>query len=398
MVWTGLIIYSIIYIIETYLSHFPMARLFYGLIGLTIVVFLFTKISFDFSNRSRIVWITYLLMCIWLALMYVRSDFSFYYSPGLYDVLAYSGVLLLLLKPKPMFCSMINYGYKLNYLYLVIFFIPVVLSDNGVTQMISETFPIIAAYIFLTNKYQSNKNILLAIIVLVLALLVATLEARRNLMLTYALYIAGGGIMLFLNGKVKSFETKLIISLFSLLLVVGGIVFYTNQSSGMFSSISNRATENTRDEVFLAYAVDMMHTKDLLIGRGMSGEYYNPGVDRDYDTGESRDYRPHIECGYLEWILKGGCIYLFMYVFLFLMAIWRGIKSKNALCKASAFIVFVQLVDMVPFGLHAFNMKTFMVWLAVSVCLDKTICKMTDDEIRTNFFTTKHKLLPWQKE
>lgn len=397
ILWLSYIAYSILYIMETNFEGFPMATVLYTIIAFTAIVFVLKRVSFDFSNRSRSVWSIYILLCIWLAVMYLRSNMSFFISPRLYDVMAYFGVVLLLVKPLPLVANMFDFGYKFNYIYLFIFFAPIALSDNGITQMFLETFPVFAIYIFIANKYNSNKNIFLAFIVLMLALLVATFEARRNLMLTFGLYIMFGGIMFFMNGKAKSSEVKLLTALLALLMLIAGVGLYKIESSGMFSTISSRATENTRDGVFIAYAVDMMNAKDILIGRGMSGEYYNPGIDKDIESDEFKDYREHIECGYLEWILKGGIIYMLLYLILFIVAIWRGFKSKNALCKASALIVFVQLIDMVPFGLHAFNLKAFMIWLAVSVCLDDNIRRMSDEEITAELFTKKTKLLPWQK-
>lgn len=397
ILWLSYIAYSILYIMETNFEGFPMATVLYTIIAFTAIVFVLKRVSFDFSNRSRSVWSIYILLCIWLAVMYLRSNISFFISPRLYDVMAYFGVVLLLVKPLPFVANMFDFGYKFNYIYLFIFFVPIALSDNGITQMFLETFPVFAIYIFIANKYNSNKNIFLAFIVLMLALLVATFEARRNLMLTYGLYIMFGGIMFFMNGKAKSSEVKLLTALLALLMLIAGVGLYKIESSGMFSTISSRATENTRDGVFIAYAVDMINAKDILIGRGMSGEYYNPGIDKDIESDEFKDYREHIECGYLEWILKGGIIYMLLYLLLFIVAIWRGFKSKNALCKASALIVFVQLIDMVPFGLHAFNLKAFMIWLAVSVCLDDNIRRMSDEEITAELFTKKTKLLPWQK-
>ena len=58
----------------------------------------------------------------------------------------------------------------------------------------------------------------------------------------------------------------------------------------------------------------------------------------------------------------------------------------------------VQLIDMLPFGLHAFNMKTFFVWMSVSICLDERLLRMNDYEIKAIFFKNKIKLLPWGKK
>ena len=177
ILWLSYIAYSIIYILGINFDGIPMAAVFFAIFALTVIVFVFKRLSFDFTNRGRIVWLIYLLLCIWLAMMYIRSDVSFFVSPRLYDVMAYFGVVLLLVKPFPFVANMFDFGYKFNYIYLFIFFVPIALSDNSITQMFLETFPVFAIYIFLTNKYHSNKHILLALVILVLSLLVATFEA-----------------------------------------------------------------------------------------------------------------------------------------------------------------------------------------------------------------------------
>ncbi len=397
--WVAMLVYALLYVVETSLNSFPMASLFYMLAALPMIIAILGNLSFDFTNRSRICLLLYFAMLAWMLVMCARAKFDLFY-PHQYGILSYAGVVLLMVNTKPMLGSFISVGYKTNYAFILLMAIPLMTKETGVIQMMLETFSVPAAFIFLTNKYHSNRNITMSAIVLLLAFLVATLTARRNLMLTYALYIAIGGVFLMMNGKMKRAEVKVLAFLSALLLLMLALVFYMNESQGMFSKITGRASENTREEVFASFAADMLTSgSDVIVGRGMSGEYYCPGVDFiDDDRTESNDYRFFIECGYLQWILKGGLVYLFLYVALFLLAIWQGFKSRNALCKASACIVLVQLVDMAPFGLHGFNTKMLMIWLAVSICLDKNFRKMTDEQVRDELFTIKNKLLPWQKK
>ena len=83
---------------------------------------------------------------------------------------------------------------------------------------------------------------------------------------------------------------------------------------------------------------------------------------------------------------------------LMIPAIVKGVKAPNQLSKACAVIVFVQLVDMLVFGVPTFNIKTFMIWMAVSVCYNKRIAGMTDDEVNEMLFVKKRKLMPWEKK
>jgi hypothetical protein len=74
-----------------------------------------------------------------------------------------------------------------------------------------------------------------------------------------------------------------------------------------------------------------------------------------------------------------------------------GFRSHNQLCQASAWILAIQIIDMFPFGLHAFNTKTFMIWMAVAICFNRELCNKNDAEIADTFFTQPITPLPWQK-
>ena len=96
--------------------------------------------------------------------------------------------------------------------------------------------------------------------------------------------------------------------------------------------------------------------------------------------------------------MKGGVILLLLYLTLFIMAICKGFRASNQLCKGAACILCVQLMDMIAFGLHAFNTKTFMLWMLLSVCLNRSFLNMTDEQVQNMFYKKKYNLLSWEKK
>jgi hypothetical protein len=68
-----------------------------------------------------------------------------------------------------------------------------------------------------------------------------------------------------------------------------------------------------------------MKTEDWVIGRGMLGQYYCPGVDEATFQNSYTDYRNMIETDYLNIILKGGLISLGLVLLITIPAAIKGI-------------------------------------------------------------------------
>lgn len=405
--WIAIICYNIGILFEEFTEDYTLAmpKLLIVCSVLVVFVIIVRNLNFRLEGRTNAVWALFYSTLIWCALTYFRSDsvelldkFN-YIQP--YPILPYMALLLFLMPGDAMLRSFIFVGNRVNLIFIAIFLIPIVFKVNtGFIQLLLESFAISAAFIYVTNRYHPNKYVIISFIVLFLAFLVAILTARRNLMLIFALYLMVGSVLLVFNGKIKSTETRFILIVVSMLALIGAAVFYVEESKGVFSKITNRAKENTREEVFLSYIVDMSNPKDLTVGRGLFGKYYCPGVDgvNSLNPTGTEDYRKDIECGYLQLILKGGLIFLVLYLALFLVAIFKGFRASNQMCKGLACILIIQLIDMVPFGLHAFNTKTFMLWMILSVCLNNKYLQMSDDEILNLLYKKQFSLLLWQKK
>lgn len=396
LLWIGLLLYSAGYQMLLYLGESIYFKVFYalGVLFTLISLFAFLRVKNVFNVN-----VLYPVLLLWCLIMYLRSGAENYFSLYNYGTISFFGIIMPSLFIIPFMKSAVHIGRFVSLFFIATFWVPLFLPvGTGFVQSYLESYAVFGGFVFLTNKYHNKKDIYIAFVALFLALLVATITARRNLMLTFGLYIMFGSLFFIFNGKLKSLEIKIISILSSILLLFAVYYFYMSERSGAFSMITTRATENTREEVFMAFAVDMFNVKDLTIGRGIFGSYYNPGVDIDKVTGESMDDRGNIECGYLQCILKGGIIYLVLYVAIFVIAILKGRKSNNQFVKGCCIIILVQLIDMFPFGIHDFNSKTFIIWMALAVCMNPKLKNMTDDEIKECLYNRKNILLAWQKK
>lgn len=395
LLWIGLFIYSAGYQMLLYLGE---AVYFKAFLALGVLFALISLAAFMKPGNIFNVNIIYPVLLLWCFVMYLRSGTGNYLSLYNYGTVSFFGIIMPSLFIIPFLKGAIHIGRFVSLFFILTFWVPLVLPvDTGFIQSYLESYAVFGGFVFLTNKYHNKKDIYISFAAIFFAFLVATLTARRNLMLTFGLYMMFGSLFFVFNGKLKSLEIKIISVLSSILLLFAVYYYYMSERSGTFSMITDRATENTREEVFMAFAVDMFNVKDLTIGRGIYGEYYNPDVDIDDVTGESVDERGNIECGYLQCILKGGIIYLVLYVSLFIIAILKGVRSNNQFVKGCSIIVLVQLIDMFPFGIHSFNSKTFIIWMALAVCLNTKLRNMTDDEFKECMYNRKNILFAWQK-
>jgi hypothetical protein len=342
-------------------------------------------------------YVFFYLLLAWCVFMWAHSDVKELLTPvnyySSYDVLPYLSIALLVVPVARLVRSLLAFAYRTYRWYWALCLLPLIdVWNYGFNQTLVETFLMASVVLFLTNKYHRPRTLICAVVSLILGFLMCTLTARRNMMLTIALYMMVGSCSYVFGNKIKSLENRIVIIASAALFLLTALYVFMADSSGAFSLIAQRASENTRDGVLLGFMLDMDTVQDWVVGRGLFGTYYCPGID-DVDA----EYRSAIECGYLHDILKGGCVYLALYLVTVITALVRGFRAHNQLCTASAWILLIQLLDMVPFGLHAFNTKTFVIWTAVAICLSRELCSRSDAEISAEYFEQPTTPLPWQR-
>jgi low affinity Fe/Cu permease len=394
--WIGFILYTLGYTFSsvniTYLVCQPMQ-----ILGMVLFVgssvFL---VHFRFENKYlRVVYILYL---VWLVTIVVRG-FEFrlsYVEFSLYQ--DYLGVFpyfapLILLFPQTIFSfqKIFNVTIVLGVICVLMEAVFVrQLMNRDITDITSKAimenvarhlaFP--STFLLLTYSYQSKKIKILALVVSMLTLLFAIIRARRGLIFTIAIPMAFAYMISLLASKKRA--SIILASLFAALLMgVYGLQFFSQSS--LFSSLKSRADEDTRSGVEDCFRSDMK-TSDWIIGKGINGQYYCPGVDVDSTTG----YRSVIETDYENVILKGGLISLSLLLLITLPAAIKGIfYSKNILTRAAGFWILAWILSLYPSTGVVFTINYLILWLCVAICYNKGIRELPEDLMKFYFSGTK---------
>jgi len=302
-----------------------------------------------------------------------------------YGLFIYFTPLIILFPSNPSFYKKIFDAIVIFGIFFIIYdvlFIRDLLDRTGDTQEFIEHFgkslSIPCGFILLTYKYHSKKRIIFTGGVMILTLLFSIYKARRGLS-SICLSILMFSYLLYLINTKK----KLLVFYLSFLIIFSGLIYVNSvfhiKKNGLFSFIADKGNEDTRTGVELFF-YDDMKTKDWIIGRGINGEYFCPGVD------ELDDYRVMIETGYLQIILKGGIISLALYLLIAIPAVILGIfYSKNILSKASAIWILISLISLYPATVNTFSLAFLLVWVSIGICYSKKIRCLSDDTLKELF-------------
>ena len=254
------------------------------------------------------------------------------------------------------------------------------LDRSAVTQnsieYLARMLSMPCGFILLTYKYHSNKRKLIAFSVMLIALLFSVYKARRGLSITLSsIFIFSFFLFLFISK-----QKILILYLTFFILCVGGLYatsIYNINNNALLNKIADRADEDTRSGAELYFYNDMQ-TKDWIIGRGMNGEYFCPGIDDDPPS----DYRTLMETGYLQIILKGGLVRLALFILIAVPAVFLGLfASKNILSKGSAIWIMVALLSLYPATVESISFQYLIVWISIGICYSKQIRTLSDADI-----------------
>lgn len=398
--WVSLTLYTGIGLLDLWFPAVGKATLPCRLISIVVfIVILFYHVRLNGHERDRRPQWFLVLMLIWTAVMFFTSwPQTLWWVNYItqYDYISWLWIWVLLVPQLPLLKAFIRTQEAICYIGIALSALSFVkYTDNASMQFLCEGFTLGAGLMVMTQRYHERRINVLCYIVLILGFLTATIHARRNLMLTSGCYLMVAAFQLMFTSVIKSSSTRIVIimtCIFTLLCCSG--IYFANDH-GMFAKITSRFGANTREYVFLHFGADFgTHPGDLLTGRSMMGTYECPGVEGE--TG-NEGQRGVVECGYLNGILKGGLIYIFLYVALMLSAIFRGFHARNTLGKAGAWMLIFQLIDMVYFGIHSFNLKSFMLWMMVAVLLNNKLMTMTDAEMRHIIYQPKPELPKWKR-
>lgn len=252
-------------------------------------------------------------------------------------------------------------------------------AGNGMGEYTTELFEfyilltsfIAPVVLFLLRGFISKKEWKYAVINISIAFLVGIIAGRRSSSFVYGLVFVASYFLLF--RKKKNATINII-----LLIIASSFLMY---ELGLLDFFIAKFDNDSRSGVVENFVADMDSTS-WIIGRGAMGTYYDPGFVSDDFSGD----RNEIETGYLNFILKGGIIYLILYVCVLLIAFYKGFfRTNNAFTKAFACMCLISCIELIPYGVQCLNFKYIALWLGVGLCLNRNVRHMTNAEIKELF-------------
>lgn len=255
------------------------------------------------------------------------------------------------------------------------------LTSQALMEIFSKTLSIPCGFLLVTYIYQPKWRKLFAFFVVFVTLLLALIRGRRAITLMNVSYLVFFYLIYLYVNKIKF--TTLIFSLFAVCVIgVAGFKYYSANKKGTFSVLTSRIGEDTRSAVETCL-YDDMETEDWIIGKGMLGQYYCPGVDEASTENNFTDYRNMIETDYLNIILKGGMISLGLVLLITIPAVIKGIfYSKNVLSKAAGIWILFWILDLYPATVTTFTLNYVIVWICVGICYSRTIRNMAEEDVK----------------
>lgn len=336
------------------------------------------------NNYLKVIFPAYFL---WLVLIIIRGihfDFKsvmYMLLSADYGILVYFVPLIVLFPNNLLFYKKV---FNVIIVFGILFFISDVLFIRELLERSDETKDVIetlawylalpSGFILLTYKYHSNTRKILALATIVVALLFSIYQGRRGLS-----FILFSTLIFSFFSYLFSTKQKILVIYLSALFISLSLLYansiYNIGNNKLLNFIAQRGEEDTRTGVEVYFYNDMQ-TKDWIIGRGMNGEYFCPGIDDD------SDFRTVIETGYLQIILKGGLTRLILFLLISVPAVFLGLfYSKNLLSKAASCWIVITLLSLYPATVESFDLHYTIVWISVGICYSKKIRNYSDEYI-----------------
>ena len=281
----------------------------------------------------------------------------------------------------------IKYIYILIYPFLVLNLIyHKLILEQLSAELVIHTLVYPLGFFLLNARYVSNKKVNISFAIIFISFVSLAYLARRNAVVTLTGFMMSAYVLNTMNrSKVMLFR------IFPFLIGIGIFCFFTftTVSEKITKKLDERISEDTRSGLFQQFFFDLTHTHSMALGKGMNGTYYCPIEGQVTDDGvviSDETNRSIIENGYLQLMLKGGIIYIVLFLLVLIPAAFYGIfKSSNQFSKACGVMILLWLIDMSIYGLPTFCLHYIIIWICVGVCYQKNIRDKTNEEIQEEF-------------
>lgn len=393
LMWIGFILYTLSYTLSTTTYVNPIICQVLQIIGLLVFIpSFFTLLKFRLTNKYLCFIFT--LYLVWVAYIVIRglptnvSEIKFAIFDAWFGGILYLSPLFLLLPLKLYYIKKLFQSIfilAIAFLFYDAFFIRDLLSQGEsltsmyIIEYFSKTLAVPAFFLLMAYRYHSDRKKFFLVIILLVTIFFALFRARRGL-----LFMCGLSALFSYLLYLSQTRNKYFILIFTIIgggiLLVVGLEFFTSSRSGIFDYITDRGLEDTRSSVELCLYQDLNST-EWIIGKGMDGEYFCPGIDPDDITG----YRKTIETDYLQLVLKGGLVSVVLFLLITIPAIVKGLfYSKNLLTKAAACWIIYVLMNMYPATINTFTLQYILLWIAVAICFSAFIRNLEEEDL-TNY-------------
>lgn len=351
---------------------------FLSILGLLLILISFFQCGFK-NNRSKI-----LTVLVTILLIY-ETTIIFRFEENIFDLtdtdvqrkmffderffLSYFLPLIYFLK-KVNFRA-VSYFCIINLCIAVVMLITfrneIVLYDTSeYSSWIVESICLLAipVSLLLYLSFTISKRTVIFIIISYLVLLLTSIWLGRR-SVSFELLIALL-IFVYLNAKNKKVFMGCIILLILAYPYIGKLYNSDNSRLKDRMEIDNRSPED-KD------ALNSLTGIYYYIGKGIDGEYYSHAHAMN---------RGIVETGFSHMMLKGGFVFVFLYIIIMIRAIFLGFfYSKNKFSKGLAFYVLVQLVSMYPLPIPVMNLQCFILWYSIALLDNKGIRYTNDDHL-----------------
>lgn len=339
-----------------YKYHYPRKALFIVLLGLSIIAVLrgfleygtgLTQIKEMFS-RPKMIWPYFFPFLIGCSAF--TFDYKLFYKWSSIITVAYAILVV----------------FNLNELISTSFLLSQGVDVEKEVWSISTIFSVFSAplVIFLQRDIVPKRTWYLAVFNFIVVFFVAIINARRS-------SVFGISLVLFF-AFIKDKRNRWISAIAFIFLIL------SMYESGMLDFFISRVGQDSRSMVIDNFYEDM-DSKSWIIGRGAAGTYFDSlGVFQDIDG-----KRSEIETGYLHLILKGGILYMVTYVLALAYAAYLGVfRSKNSFVHSFGIIIFISLLELIPYGIPTWNFKYLSIWMGVAICLNNRFREMSNQEVK----------------
>jgi hypothetical protein len=286
-----------------------------------------------------------------------------------------------------------------NILFLILIIsIPISLYNIIVRNVESFNFVIFLqciSFLYIFAPYLSKTKKYVILIATILLLLVLILISERAVFLS----LLSGILSYCLISFVKSKRVLIIIAsaviFISIAILSFGLYYKISVFEvlpQLFSDKSDDLAMDSRTFLYLELSDDLDRNNSWVFGKGILGSYYSLTMEMAAVNGYNVDSKNRIgiETGFLQYILKGGLLYLILYMIIMIIAIFRALKfANNDFLKIVAFMLvgrfFISTISEYP----AFDLKNIIFWILMGLCLSDKYLKLSNSDIYALIYKKK---------